>query len=153
MSSFEVNFPDDFLGDLLNTSAEEICIKALSEAAPIMEQSMKRSARAAVMHAGESDMVNSIKATMPKKTKDGDAYIVNVGPTGKSEHSYNDRKTGKKKKEKVSNALKAVWKEYGIAGKQPARPFLANATRNAEEAVVSKMQEVYGKETQHGSDG
>lgn len=118
-----------------------------------MEQSMKHSARAAVMHAGESEMVNSIKSTKPKKTKDGNACIVNVGPTGKSEHSYYDRKTGKKKKEKVSNALKAVWKEYGIAGKQPARPFLTNAIRNAEEAVISRMQEVYGEETQHGSDG
>lgn len=43
------------------------------------------------------------------------------------------------------NALKAVWKEYGIAGRQPARPFLANATRNAEETVLTKMQEVYKK--------
>lgn len=152
MSEFDVNFPDDFMGGLLNTDAEEICVEALKNAAPIMEQSMKHSARAAVLHTGESEMVNSIKATKPKKTKDGNAYIVNIGPTGKSEHSYYDRKSGKKNKYKVSNALKAVWKEYGIAGKQPARPFIANATRNAEEAVVSKMQETYRRETQNESE-
>ena len=144
MSDFEVDFPADFLKELLETDVDELCTEALRQAAPIMERSMKRSARAAVLHEGESDMVNSIKVSDVKKTKDGDAYILRVGPTGESTHIY-IRKKGKPRKEKVSNALKAVWKEYGIAGRQPARPFLANATRNAEETVLTKMQEVYKK--------
>ena len=82
-----------------------------------------------------------------KRTKDGSAYITTVGPRGYSNHMYYDKKGQKKRKYKVSNALKAIWKEYGIAGKQAPRPFIANATRNAEEKVMNKLQEVYRNKT------
>lgn len=141
MSDWEMSFPEDLLGELLGTSGEEMCIAALEDAAPIMVESMKKAAKASVLHEGESEMVNSIRATKPKMTKDGDACIVNVGPTGESTKTY---RTGKnKEKQKVSNALKAVWKEYGIAGKQAPRPFIANATKNAEERTLERMRELY----------
>ena len=152
MAEFDVSFPADFLSEILETDVEEICKEALREAAPIMKESMKKSARSVVMHDGESDMVNSIDAREPQKTADGDAFITNIGPTGSSDHYYYDKKSRKKRKYKVSNALKGIWKEYGIAGKQPATPFIANATHNAETAVIDKMQEVYRKETQDGSE-
>jgi phage gpG-like protein len=40
----------------------------------------------------------------------------------------------------VSNVLKAIWKEYGIAGRQPARPFLAKATNDAEKQALDIIQ-------------
>ncbi|MBD5480220.1 MAG: hypothetical protein HDR14_13175 [Lachnospiraceae bacterium] len=147
MADFDVTFPDDFMGELLDTDCSEICLTALSEAAPILVDSMKKSARAAVMHEGESEMVDSIAFSKAKKTKDESAYITTVGPRGYSDHTYYDKKGRKKRKYKVSNALKAIWKEYGIAGKQAPRPFLANATQNAAEKVINKLQEVYRKKT------
>lgn len=147
MAGFDVRFPDDLMGGLLNTDCSEICVKALSEAAPLLMDSMKKSARAAVLHEGESEMVNSIAFSKAKRTKDGSAYITTVGPRGYSNHMYYDKKGQKKRKYKVSNALKAIWKEYGIAGKQAPRPFIANATRNAEEKVMNKLQEVYRNKT------
>lgn len=140
MAEFDMSFPEDILGDLLNTSAEDILMDAMINASPILEASMKRSARAAVKHDGESEMIESIKSSKPKRTKDGSAIIVNVGPTGKSKHTYYVGQKGKKQKEKVSNALKAIWKEYGIAGKQAPQPFIANATKNAEAAVINELQ-------------
>lgn len=147
MADFDVTFPEDFMCELLNTDCDEICLEALSEAAPILVDSMKKSARAAVLHEGESEMVESIAFSKAKKTKDGSAYITTVGPRGYSAHTYYDKKSRKKRKYKVSNALKAIWKEYGIAGKQAPRPFLANATQNAAENVINKLQEVYRKKT------
>lgn len=146
MSAFDMQFPEDLLGELLDTDAEEICKEALREAAPVLVDSMQRSARAAILHEGESEMISSIKANTPKKTKDGSAYIVNVGPTGTSSHVYYD-KGKKKRKHKVSNALKAIWKEYGIAGRQAPSPFITNATLNAEAKVMEKLQDAYTKRT------
>lgn len=147
MAGFEVNFPDDLLNGLLENEAEDVCVQAIKEAAPVLVESMKKSARAAVMHPGESEMVDSIAASEPKRTKDGTAIIATVGPRGESSNYYYDKKSKKKRKYKVSNALKAIWKEYGIAGKQAPRPFIANATKNAEEKVIEKMQESYKKRT------
>ncbi len=147
MAEFDLNFPDDILGGLLDNDAESICVDAIKEAAPILVESMKKSARAAVLHEGESEMVNSIGASAPKRSKDGSAIIATVGPRGNSNHYYHDKKSKKKRKYKVSNALKAIWKEYGIAGRQAPRPFIANATKNAEEAVMQKLQESYNKST------
>lgn len=143
MAGFDMEFPEDMFGGLLANDAEEICAYALEAAAPILVESMKKSASAVIMHEGESEMVQSIKASKPKQTKDKSAHIINVGPTGNSKHTYYDSKSKKKRKYKVSNVLKAIWKEYGIAGRQSASPFIANATNNAEEAVMQKLQEAY----------
>lgn len=145
MGAFDIDFPSDFLGEVLETSAESICIEAIKEAAPILEESMKQTARAVVLHEGESEMVNSIAASQPKKTKDETAIIATVGPRGYSDHYYTDKTSRKKRKYKVSNALKAIWKEYGIAGKQAASPFITQATQNAERNVIDKLQEAYNK--------
>ncbi len=143
MAAFEIDFPDDFLSDLLDTDFGEIAEEALSEAAPVLEKSLRDSCAKAVEHEGDSELVQSIKAGKPKKTKT-DAYIVNVSPKGYSNvRIYHHKKTGRKYP--VSNALKAIWKEYGIPGRQPPRPFIANACNNARNDVMSKMQEVYNR--------
>ena len=142
MAQLEINFPDDFLSELLDTDFDEIAAEALTEAAPILEQSLKASCEKVIDHEGESEMVNSITCSKPKKTKT-DAWIINVGPRGYSKRKFYRKKNSSRRKYPVSNALKMIWKEYGIAGRQAPRPFITNARNNARGAVMRKMQEVY----------
>lgn len=143
MAGFEVDFPDDFLADLLETDFGEIAEAALKDAAPILEKSMQASCAKVIEHEGDSELVHSIKSGKPKRTKT-DAYIVNVSPKGYSSVKvYRNKKTGRKYP--VSNALKAIWKEYGVPGRQPPRPFIAKACNEARSDVMSKMQEVYNR--------
>ena len=41
MAIFDVDFPDDFLSELLETDFDEIAEEALKEAVPILEKTMK----------------------------------------------------------------------------------------------------------------
>lgn len=143
MAEFDIEFPEDFLSGLLDTEFSEIAEEALKEAAPMLEESMKKSCTNVIEHEGDSELVNSITAGKPKRTKT-DAYIVNVSPKGYSKtKTYNHQETGRTYP--VSNALKMIWKEYGIPGQQIAKPFIANACNSVRESVVNKMQEVYNR--------
>ena len=148
MALFDMDFPDDFMSELLGTDFDDMAEDMLKEAAPLLQNSLKVSAKRAVLHEGESDMVDSIEPSNPKKAKTG-AWIVNVGPQGASEakvYFAKDKKGVKtKRKYKVSNALKAIWKEYGIEGRQAPRPFIQNATNNARNAVMESMQNTYSR--------
>lgn len=147
MADFEVEFDSDFLSDLLETDFDELCEEALNEASPILEEAVKKEARKVIDHEGDSEMVESFKAHKAKKTING-AWIVNVTPKGVSnvKFYYGNNKGGKStRKYQVSNALKAIWKNYGIPGKQTPKPFLGNATRAAEKGVLSKIQDAYNK--------
>lgn len=145
MSRFEVTFPEDFLGDLLDAEFDEIAETALKEAVPVLEKSMKQHCAEVIRHDGDSELLNSIKAGKPIKTKT-DAWIVTAKPTGYSKTKVYHRE-GKKKDRihPVSNALKAIWKEYGIPGQQAPQPFIQTATNAVQAAVVEKMQEVYNR--------
>lgn len=144
MALFDIDFPEDFMSDLLDTEFEEIAKEALTEAAPILEKTTKASVSTVIMHEGDSEMVASIKAGKPKRTKT-DAWIINVGPTGNSKHHYYRKGSKKKRAYSVSNVLKAIWKEYGIPGRQAPRPFLEHAKNAAQNAVIKKIQEVYNR--------
>lgn len=147
MAVFEVDFPDDLFSELLESDFEELAEDMLKEAAPTLEESLKKAAKSSILHDGESEAVESIKARKPKKSKKGDAYFVFAGPSGYSKtKTYHHTRTGREYK--VSNALKLVWKEYGIAHPhhhQPARPFLAKAKNDAQGKCIEKMQEIYNK--------
>lgn len=147
MAQFDINFPDDFLSELLNTDFDEIAAEALTEAAPILEQSLKISCKRVIDHEGESEMVESITCGKPKRTKT-DAWIIHVGPRGYSKTKVYRDIRNRQRKYPVSNALKMIWKEYGIAGRQPARPFITNACNNARDAVMKKMQEVFERKVE-----
>ncbi len=148
MAEFNVDFPEDFLGEVLNMENDELCTEMLTEAAPLLEESMKRAMKSVIIHEGESEMVQSVKSSKPVKTRT-DAYLVTVGPRGYSkDKKYYDsdgRGGHSKRKYAVSNALKAIWKEYGIPGHQPPRPFLARAANDARAGVLDKLQEVYNR--------
>lgn len=144
MASFNIEFPEDFMSELLDTDFAEIAKEALAESVPILVTEMKKSCKTAIMHEGDSELAESITAQKPKPTKT-DAWIVNACPIGNSEHYYYRKGSRKKRKHVVSNALKAIWKEYGIAGIQAPQPFLAKAKNAAEGAVIQKIQEVYNR--------
>lgn len=140
---FEIYHEKSDLDDLFNSDFDELAAESLQDAAPILEKSMKAAVRASVEHEGDSELVQSIKAGKPKKCRNG-AWILNVTPKGYSKVKVYHAKRGKRTYP-VSNALKAIWKEYGIAGRQPARPFLAKATNDAQDAVLKVLQSNFDK--------
>lgn len=136
------------LDDLFDIDFGEMAEEALREAAPILEKSMKKAIQAAIQHEGDSELVKSIKPNTPKKAKNG-AYIVNVTPRGYSKiKAYHAKKS--KRTYPVSNALKAIWKEYGIAGRQPPSPFLAKATNDAKNDVLNAIQRKFDEKAGGG---
>lgn len=142
MAGLEMVFPDDFLSDLLETNFDDMAAEIEKECAPIIKKEIENALAAVVEHDEDSDLLKSIKIKGPTKSKNG-AVITTITPTGTSKSFYYK---GEKKKRKyyVSNALKAIWLEYGRAG-QAARPWLATATKNSENKVLKKMQEIYDK--------
>lgn len=146
MATLEMNFPDDMFGGLLDSEFSDIAEEALTETAPILEESIKKSIKGVISHSDNSELVNSVKTKGPKKTRT-DGYIINIGPTGSSKTHYY-AKDGKGRTTSrtypVSNALKAVWLEYGNAHQSP-KPWLTTATKNAESKILNKMQEIYNK--------
>lgn len=68
--------------------------EALEEASDIVEGRMKANAKQVITHAGDSAMVDSIKKSKPKQTKNG-AWIINVGPRGYSSNHVYYAKDGK----------------------------------------------------------
>lgn len=145
MSRFEVDWSDDGMTKLLATSFDEIAQAALKEAAPVLEQATKEACQSVIAHSGDSELVNSWKKNEPKKTKDGDAYIVNVTPKGQSKNQYyaQDGKGGhRSRKYPVTNALKAIWLENGTY-RQPAKHFLEKAAKNAEAEVNKRIEKVF----------
>lgn len=137
------------LDGMFEISFDDVAEKALNESVPILEATMRSAAAAAVKHDGDSAMVNSIKGSKPKKVAATDCWIVNVGPRGYSttKKYHAKRKSGKSKQTyKVSNALKAIWKEYGIPGHQQAQPFMDKATNAARGRVEAIIEEAFNKE-------
>ena len=127
---------------------EEYAEEALAECGVILESKMKTNARKSVMHDGESEMVDSIKSYKPFKAKNG-AWLISVGPSGYSKtkryHTNWRRRDGSIKKStrsySVSNALKAIWKEYGIPSRGiPAQPFISTAVSQCENQVQTILQ-------------
>lgn len=143
---FQVDFPDDLLKELLETDFDEIAEAALKEALPILQASVQKSIQGNLKHGGDSELVRSIKPSKPKKTRT-DAWIANVSPKGYSTTQYyygaNARGGKSSRKYKVSNALKLIWKEYGVAGRQAPSPCLQAATNAAQGAVLKTFQDVY----------
>ena len=146
MASWDI-YTDNF--DFLDMDFDSAAESALNEAIPVLEGTMRSAAAASVKHDGDSEMVNSIKGSKPKKSVATDCWICNVGPRGYSSTKtyHGQRKSGKSKKTyKVSNALKAIWKEYGIPGHQSPQPFFQKATNQAQGRVERIIEDAFNKE-------
>lgn len=143
MARLDIEFQG--LGELLDQQTDDLAKEMLDEAVPVLQEEVKKELRKKIKHEGESELLDSIRHNKAKQAKTGN-YIVNVYPTGYSKTKiYHHTKTGRKYK--VSNALKMIWKEYGIPGQQSPQPFLETATKNAEEKTLEIMQKVYDKRT------
>lgn len=139
-------FDDDELNKFFEFDLDRYAEDILNESAKIVEEKMKANARARIIHEGESEMINSIKASKPKKSRG--AYILNVGPRGYSKVKVYRAKNGRGVRTgrtySVSNALKAIWKEYGIPGVEDDRknphPFISTTVSQTERQVQELMQ-------------
>ncbi len=145
MAGFDVEFGTDIMDAFLKTDVEALCEEMINESAPIMVESMRREVEAVAGDYSTGEAAKSISARKAKKVKNG-GWISFVGPSGYSNHTFRAGKN-KKRTYKVSNALKLIWKNYGIPGIQAARPFLERATQKAEKDVLKSMQEIYNKRT------
>jgi len=144
MAGLNLEIPDDLLKELLDKPFDKIAKTALDECAPILEKAVKGSMRKAIKHSGDSDLIKSVRKNKPKQTKT-DAWIVNVYPSGYSQNTFS-RYTGERvKRYPVSNALKAIWLEYGRVGQNPS-PWLAPAVSNCSSEILRKMQDIWEKE-------
>lgn len=148
MAKFDVYDDNIDLDNLFDVDFDEVAGEALAEAVPVLEKSMKSAVQASIGHSGDSELVRSIKADKPKKSRNG-AWIVNVTPKGYSKVKVYHAEKGKRTYP-VSNALKAIWKEYGIAGRQPAHPFLAKATSDAQNEVLDIIQRKFDEKAGGG---
>ena len=148
MAQFDVEFDDDFLGGFLQTDFDDIAKETLEETGVELVSAMKKACKNSIDHEGDSELANSIKASKPKKSKNG-AWILNVGPSGYSKTKTYYAKNGygvhTSRKYQVSNALKAIWKEYGIPGHQTAKPFIQKAVNDTRAIVEKKIQEIYDR--------
>ncbi len=142
--SYEFEGLTDFLPDFDDVSKE-----MLQAAAPVLVEKTKNAVKGVIKHDGDSELVNSVKAGKPKRNKWG-GYEISAEFKGESKtKTYRHSKKKRSKKHAVSNALKAIWKEYGIPGRGiPAQPFLEKAASAAEDQVVDIMQNVFDKKVE-----
>ena len=133
MAQFEIEGFDSLMKELETLDIERIAPMMLKEAGPILEEAVKAKIRP---HQETGDMYRSIKSTGASRSKD-------VRSTGKS--TGRTHKIKGKRKVPVRNMDKLAWLEFGTS-REPARPVLTSAVREAESAVISKMQEVFDRE-------
>lgn len=136
MADLGFNIPDDYLSDLLDNNFDELAPEMLNEVIPTLETSIKRHLTG-VIHGGTGELAGSVAVTRPKKTKT-DAWIGNVYIKGKSKNYYYGSTTHSRKYA-VSNALKAIWLNYGNAH-QGARPWLTPAVMSCQTEILDKLQ-------------
>ncbi|MBR5421013.1 MAG: hypothetical protein IK115_07710 [Lachnospiraceae bacterium] len=138
--TFEFSGLSDMMPDI-----DEVGIEMVEAAGPILVEKTKKAVQGVVRHEGESELVKSVTMSKPKKGKWGD-FIVSAYFKGSSKtKTYRHTKTHRGKYA-VSNALKAVWKEYGIPSRGiPAQPFIEQATAAAETEALDAMQDVFDK--------
>lgn len=141
MAKFDFNIPDDFLKGILQCDSEELCKEMLTEAAPELEEEMKKEL---ANHNETGDLQKSIRAGKPFINKNG-FWQITISPRGYSKNHYYGGKNHNRVY-KLSNAAKAIFLEYGTSH-QPARPFLSKTTNNANSNVIKIMQETFERLT------
>ena len=141
---FEINIPDDFMNELLNTNVDDVCKTALTDSAPMIEETMKTTIRNSIKHPDMStgELIDSIKADKPKKSKG--AWVIKVMPRGNSSHYYYNRQNIIPRRYACSNAFKLIMMEYGNSRQSPT-PVLDKIYRECNEKVLDKLQETYNR--------
>lgn len=128
MAKFDFDFEDLLAQQMAQLeNIDEIAPKMLESATPVLEKSLKSALNT---HRQTSEMINSIKATKPKKSVKG--WTSTVRPTGKD-------------KKGVRNMEKLVYLQYGTS-KQTATPVMESVINQSIGLVSNAMQEIYNKE-------
>lgn len=123
---------DDAIGRLNRLDAAVLAPKMLNAAASTAVQALKASIRRyADRGYSRHDLESSIEATAAARNNYG--CFIAVRPTG------TDRKG-------VRNGEKLAYLQYGVSGKQEARPVLDSAASSAEEKVIKIMEDVLERE-------
>ena len=136
MADLGFDIPEDYLKDLTDNNFDELAPQMIDDVLPILRTSMTRHL-SSVIREGTGELVNNVAVTKAKKAKT-DAYIGNVYIKGQSNNHYLAGAT-KNRQYPVSNALKAVWLNYGNAH-QAARPWLTPAVNSCQSEIQDKLQ-------------
>lgn len=142
MAKFQCDIPADFLSDLLDSDFEEIAKEALTECTPMLEKSVKDSARSVIKDKSRTELVESFKPWRGGIKSVDDGYIMGVAVYGKPSKG-GKRKHGSGKRNTSNNDI-AWWLEHGNSH-QAAKPYLDRAAKAVEAQVLNKTQEIYNK--------
>lgn len=142
MAKFQCEIPTDFMSDLLDSDFEEIAKEALEECTPLLEKSVKDSARSVIKDNTRTELVNSFKPWKTGIKNVDDGYIMGVAVYGKPSKG-GKRKSGTGKRNLTNNDI-AWWLEHGNSH-QAAKPYLDRAAKAVETAVIKQTQEIYNK--------
>ena len=130
---FNVEFPDNlFDAEFLS---DEKLDAALEKVAPDLVRAMQSQINAVTTEKSTGEAANSIKANKPKTDKQGRRYI-SVTPHGYSTHTFNRGS----RKYKITNAIKLIWLQHGIPGRQEAKPWLLKAQHKCEDAITKALE-------------
>lgn len=131
MATLNYDIPDEMMDEFkkLGTDTEEIILKMLNGAIPILETHVKEELE---KHRISGDLLRSIKIIKAKQAKAG-GYSASVEPSGTD-------------KKGVRNVEKMIYLEYGTS-RQAATPVLTKAINDSEQGVLAKMQEVFDRES------
>jgi len=136
MAGLGFEIPDDYLKELTDNDFDKLAPEMLDEVLPILETSITRHLTS-VIHGGTGELASSISVTKPKKTKT-DAWIANTYIKGQSKNHYLGG-ASHTRKYPVSNALKAIWLNYGNAHQAP-RPWITPAVNSCQSEILDKLQ-------------
>ena len=141
MAQFEFTVPTGFLMKLGQLSeVDKYAPKMIDESIPILVNEVKKSLE---HHKRTGLMVKSIKATKAG-CKDG-VYFAVVRPTGQSSKTMSTSGKVYMRPKPVRNMEIVAHIEYGTST-QDGTPFLTKAYKDAEPAVLKKMEEVFNRE-------
>lgn len=136
---FEVDMPKEFWQQFENLkNIDTVAPKMLQAAAPIAVDAIKKRLR---RHQDTGQMIDSVKASKPKKAKRSGGYVQKINFVG-----YDKLRPATEAYPRgVPNAVKAAGIEYGNAN-EPARPFLQGAANDCQPEAAAAMQQTFETE-------
>ena len=145
---FDFTVPTGFLLQL-GTLAEvdKYAPQMIDESIPILEREVRKSL---AKHKRTGLIVKSVKSTKAGYNKAEGVFFAVVRPTGKSSKYMADNGKVYFRKKPIRNMEIVAHIEYGTAD-QDAKPFLTKAYKDAEPAVLAKMNDVFTREAFGGN--
>ena len=131
MADFDVNMPNDFMKEILHLSdSGKLCEEMLSEASPILVESMKKKARRAT-----GAMAESIKATKPASNDRG--YFTAIRPTGRDRDGTRNAEKMAHIKRSLDQMMMTLRGQYQVEG--GAITFTLRDSGNGEKELCTSV--------------